>query len=153
MAETLTSVIDIRPAAASDWPGICGLLELEGLPTDDLSVQVMSNFVIAQDDIRLLGAVGVELHGDLALLRSLVVAPTGRRQGIGRRLTQAVEATAAHAGVQSIFLLTQSAVGFFETLGYRPSQRSQAPTAIQSSRQFSSLCPASAVLMVKNNVC
>ncbi len=152
MAKTSPSPIDVRPADPDHWPAIRDLLELEGLPTDDLSAQAMSNFLIARDDRQLLGAIGMERYGDVALLRSLVVAPAGRRQGVGRQLTRAAEAAAAHSGSHCVFLLTQTAVRFFEPLGYRPSERSQAPAVIQGSRQFSSLCPTSAVLMVKDNV-
>jgi hypothetical protein len=48
--------------------------------------------------------------------------------------------------------LTIDAEKFFARLGYRTMARSDAPAAIQSTDEFSSLCPGSAVLMQKRLV-
>ena len=151
MAKQPAPPITIRLAVRSDWPAIRDLLASEGLPTDDLSPEALGQLQVAQGDTGLLGAVGMDHYGHLALLRSLIVTPAGRRQGIGRQLTQAAEIAAARTGVEEIYLLTESAESFFASLGFRPSNRAQAPEIIQRTRQFSSLCPTTAVLMVKNN--
>jgi amino-acid N-acetyltransferase len=146
------SRIDIRGATPADWPAIQTLLESERLPIDDLSAQALRHFQVAHSTPGILGAVGIELYGTVALLRSLVVAPLAQRQGIGRLLTQAAETSAARTGVQELYLLTQTAGSFFESLGFHPSERARAPEAIQRTRQFSTLCPTTSVLMVKNKV-
>jgi N-acetylglutamate synthase-like GNAT family acetyltransferase len=48
------------------------------------------------------------------------------------------------------FLLTTSAAPFFESLGFARIDRTAAPEAILRTRQAASICPASAVLMVKD---
>ena len=93
--------------------------------------------------------VGLERYGDVALLRSLVVASERMGRGIGKGLVAAAEALAAKLQVRSIYLLTTTAADFFESRGFRRIRREQAPPQIQSTQEFSSLCPASAVLMVK----
>ena len=57
-------------------------------------------------------------------INSLQVCDALRRQGFGRELVEAVEATARAIGVFSIkvYPLT-NAVGFWESLGYRPDSR------------------------------
>ena len=43
-------------------------------------------FVIAEEERALVGAVGLESHGGAGLLRSLVVAPGFRGEGVGLEL-------------------------------------------------------------------
>jgi amino-acid N-acetyltransferase len=64
-------------------------------------------------------------------------------------LVTAAERLAAKNGVKSLYLLTTTADRFFAGLGFRRLQREMAPLAIKSTSQFSSLCPATAVLMSK----
>jgi amino-acid N-acetyltransferase len=97
----------------------------------------------------LLGAVGIEYYEDAALLRSLVVEKNYSGHGIGKALVAAAESLASDTGVLALYLLTTAADRFFEALGFRRLQRDLAPAAIRGSHQFASLCPASAVLMVK----
>jgi amino-acid N-acetyltransferase len=52
------------------------------------------------------GLVGLELHGRDALLRSLVVDPNSRTNGIGSQLVEHAENYARARGVDSIYLLT-----------------------------------------------
>ena len=94
-------------------------------------------------------AVGLEIFGGVALLRSLVVDPQLRGRGLGIRMTEAAEALAHRAGVESIYLLTTTADAFFRQRGYRIVARSETPTAIRSTTQFSALCPSTANVMVK----
>jgi amino-acid N-acetyltransferase len=136
-------------ASASDLPDICRLLAAERLPFDDLTELSLKTFIVLRDGRHIAGAVGMELYEDVGLLRSLVVAAELRSHGYGGQLASAIEALAEKAGVKSIYLLTTSSEAFFRRRGYRRTERSQAPAAIQGTTQFSALCPASAVLMVK----
>lgn len=60
------------------------------------------------------------------------------------------ERRARAAGVGVLYLLTTTAAGFFERLGYRQTDRAAAPREIAATRQFSGLCPASSAFMVKS---
>ena len=91
----------------------------------------------------------MELYGEVAFLRSLVVAQHGRGSGVGSALTQAAERLAADSAVKNVYLLTQTADRFFAARGYTKIDRGDAPKAIQGTTQFSGLCPSSAVLMMK----
>ena len=83
------------------------------------------------------------------MLRSLAVAETARGCGCGKALVQGIEATARSRGVANLYLLTNTAETFFARLGYRTIARADAPEAIRTTEEFSSLCPDSAVVMVK----
>jgi amino-acid N-acetyltransferase len=87
--------------------------------------------------------IGLEIYGQAALLRSLVVDPTLRSTGLGSALVQHAEQHAAERGVQALYLLTTTAEPFFERLGYKRLDRREAPPSIQSSREFADLCPES----------
>lgn len=100
----------------------------------------------------LVGCVGLEVYGDVALLRSLVVAESMRGQGVGQQLLRGAEAYGLAHGVSRVFLLTITVAPFFERLGYRVFPRGDAPAAIAGTAQFSGLCPASSGFMCKTVV-
>ena len=141
--------MNIHSAKRADLPAVRALLETERLPASDLDEQALDRFLILRDDSGVSGVVGLELYGEVAFLRSLVVAQHGRGSGVGSALTQAAERLAAEFGVKDVYLLTQTAERFFAGRGYSKMDRGDAPKEIQGTTQFSGLCPSSAVLMMK----
>jgi amino-acid N-acetyltransferase len=142
----MTQVI-YRRAEAADWPAIEALLSAASLPTAD-AMEHLGRFIVGVDGTGLVAAGGFECHGTNALLRSFVVADSARGRRIGNSLLQRVLSDAASAGVQTVYLLTQTATPFFAKQGFRPVERSEAPHSIRNTREFAQLCPASAKLMV-----
>lgn len=141
--------MNIHSAEPADLPAVRALLESERLPASDVDERALERFLIWRDDAGVHGTVGLELYGDVALLRSLVVARHARDNGAGGALTQAAEKQAAEWGARFVYLLTTTAESFFSTRGYRKIDRAEAPTSIQGTSQFSGLCPSTAVLMMK----
>jgi amino-acid N-acetyltransferase len=125
------------------------LLKTHGLPAADLTFDHLEHFFFACSGQSLVGLVGLEIHGTDALLRSLVVAESQRGQGLGSRLVHHAERHAAQQEVRSVYLLTMTAEDFFARRGYGRIERTQAPLAIQRTREFEALCPASSVFMMK----
>jgi amino-acid N-acetyltransferase len=140
----------VSPAAAADLTAIAELLAANGLPTADVREDSRPEFMVARQDRQLIGVVGLERFGDVGLLRSLAVSAEHRRSGLGIRLTRAAEERAAQAGLKSLVLLTETAAGFFERRGYQVIARAEAPAAVQTSTEFRTLCPASAVCMIRS---
>jgi len=136
-------------AQAQDLGTICQLLDLSSLPHEDVTEALLQHFLVGRLDTRIIGVVGLERYQEVALLRSLAVAKEHAGVGFGRQLVAAAEKLAADMKITSIYLLTTTADRFFEGLGFRRLQRDLAPLAIKNFYQFASLCPASAVLMVK----
>ncbi len=60
-----------------------------------------------------------------------------------------LEQEARDLGVQRLHLLTTTAAPFFLAMGYVAADRDEAPLTIAGSREFTSLCPASAAYLVK----
>jgi amino-acid N-acetyltransferase len=139
----------IVPARRSDLPGIRGLLDSESLPSVDITEESLEHFLVYRDQWGVAGVVGIERYGRAALLRSLVVTSDRMGCGIGKGLVTAAEDLAAKLQVHSIYLLTTTAAEFFECRGYRRIEKEEAPPEIRSTQEFSSLCPSTAILMVK----
>lgn len=125
------------------------LLAEARLPVADLTPGHCENFFYLGEKERPLGLVGLEPRGDVALLRSLAMAPEVRHTGGGSRLLAHAEAAARAQGVSHLYLLTTTAEGFFAKRGYRLESREAAPQAIRDTREFSGICPASSAFMVK----
>lgn len=126
------------------------MLAEAGLPTDDLSPRLLANFFFVGDARRPDGVVGLEYLGDQALIRSLAVHPDARGRGLGAALLAHAEQRARAHGIATLYLLTDTAERFFAAHGYLRVARERAPKPIRLSRQFSALCPASAILMAKS---
>jgi amino-acid N-acetyltransferase len=126
------------------------LLSGADLPFSDLTGDVLENFFGCGDRESPNGIVGLEIRGKYALLRSLVVAEVAQNQGCGRALVQQAETHARHKGVETLYLLTETAESFFQNLGYEVCQRNDVPEPICRTEEFSSLCPDSAIVMKKN---
>lgn len=115
-----------------------------GLPGEGVRV------VAIDDGQHVRACAAVEVLDDTGLLRSVAVSTDLRGHGLGREIVAAAEAEARQAGVAMLYLLTETAAGFFSRLGYRPIPRPDVPESIRRSRQFTELCPESAVIMVRN---
>jgi amino-acid N-acetyltransferase len=123
------------------------LLRAAGLPTEDLAGMSLEHFFFAGPAEAPTGLVGLEMFGDVALLRSLVVAEPLRGSGAGSALLDHAERHARGRGVKVVYLLTTTADAFFTRRGYEHAARDSAPAAIRATREFSALCPSSAAFM------
>ncbi len=119
------------------------------LPTEDLTEAHCDHFFFAGPANRPTGLVGLELLGDVALLRSLVVTAEKRGQGAGKALLDHAEHYARDRGVRQLYLLTTTAEAFFAKHGYLRVARDAAPPAIRATREFAGLCPASRAFMIR----
>ena len=60
-------------------------MEVE-LPTEDLTSSSFERFVVARSEGAVVGVIGFEIHGALAVARSLAVSSSFRKQGIASAL-------------------------------------------------------------------
>jgi N-acetylglutamate synthase-like GNAT family acetyltransferase len=142
-----TEAMSIGPAAAGDVPAIAALLREAGLPHEDFAGQVAQFLVARTADGAVIGAIGAEVAGEDALLRSLVVAPAWRGHGLGGRLVDALECAAAGWGVRRWWLLTTTAEAFFVRRRFRVAPRAEAPAEIAATAEFRGLCPSIATCL------
>jgi amino-acid N-acetyltransferase len=138
----------IARVEATRLPDVVALLQAANLPTSDLSVERMA-FFGAFDGDRLVGTIGLERVEDVGLLRSMAVEADRRGSGIARMLYERLLAEARRAGIADLYCLTTTADGYFTRLGFVLVPRSEAPTSIQGTAEFSTLCPASTRLYAR----
>ncbi len=141
-----TQDISLRQAGAADWAAIANLLEANKLPLDGAQAH-LSNFVLAIANGEVVGSAGAEIHGDVALLRSVAVAPGMQRMGIGKSLVSLLIEEARRRGIRSLHLLSVTAPEYFAQFGFKRGPREQAPVALQASAEFQGACPACAAFM------
>jgi amino-acid N-acetyltransferase len=141
--------VQIRAVRSDEVDAVCDLLRACRLPVAGIPSE-LSTLLVAMFGDQLVGSVGLERHGDDVLLRSLAVAPAARRLRLASILCEEAETRAQAFGAARVFLLTETAQRFFEKRGYAVVDRSLAPAAIAASREFSSVCPAAAVLMARD---
>jgi len=125
------------------------LLSESRLPIEDITKLHLHHFFGCGSDLELEGLVGLELYGEVALLRSLAVTAERQGSGLGSKLVEHAEGYARKKGVTSLYLLTTTAEAFFLRRGYARIPREAAPTAIKGTKEFSGICPASSAFMVK----
>ena len=119
------------------------------LPFEDITPSHLQHFLVARQETRLTGVIGLEFLGTFALLRSLAVGKPFRGQGIASWLTKHVEDYAHTCEIEHLYLLTTTAESFFAKRGYEIMDRNRVPTAVQETTEFQSICPATAVCMFK----
>lgn len=136
----------IRPANADDFRDVTKLLAANGLPTAGVPV-TLENFLVAERASELVGVIGLEVFSDTALLRSAVVDESARGSGLGGQLVEGALAKARVLRVRDVYLLTMTAEKYFPRFGFVKVPRETAPAEMQQSVEFTTACPASAVLM------
>lgn len=139
----------VEQSQPEDRDAILAVLTAAGLPTSDLVGGTAVEFLVVRRDENVVGVVGLEHAGAHALLRSLAVHPDARDRGLGHTLVDAIQEHASDKGFSMLFLLTTTAADFFVRRGFRHVERMEVPADIQGTQQFAGLCPASAVVMVK----
>ncbi|HVG15795.1 MAG TPA: arsenic resistance N-acetyltransferase ArsN2 [Chitinophagaceae bacterium] len=124
------------------------LLKQNNLPVDDLSAS--TELFAIQNDGAISGLIGIELYASTALIRSFVVRKEERDKGIGKKLIHFIEEYARDKRVMHLFLITTTAGDYFSNMEYRAIDRADVPEEIRASTEFSTTCPATALVMTKS---
>lgn len=139
---------DIRGASSGDIEAISSLLAQLDLPLAGVE-QHLRDFFVAVTRKDVVGTGGVEIYGTEGLLRSVAVAPSLQGKGVGMALASRALAHARERSVESVYLLTATAEGYFKKLGFAPIDREAVPGAVRESAEFTHACPETAICMYK----
>jgi N-acetylglutamate synthase-like GNAT family acetyltransferase len=140
-------------AVPADAPGLVAALAAEGLPTDDLGEAGRSFFRLLSGETEI-GWIGCEgIGANAALLRSLAIDAAWRRRGLASAAIVWLLRHLARQGVTEAYALTTApaVVAMLEGLGFSVLPRAAVPPGLAATRQFSGLCPASAVVLARRN--
>jgi amino-acid N-acetyltransferase len=135
------------PARPHDLSGALDLLSRSGLAQQEVAERWGHYFVVREDDGRVVGVVGLEVHGEDGLLRSLAVDTDYRGQGLGAALVGAALDRAKLLGLGTVYLLTTTARDYFARLGFVSCRRDDAPQAVRESWEYRIGCPATAAFL------
>jgi amino-acid N-acetyltransferase len=140
--------ITITNAERDDLQAILDLLSRVQLPHDGVAENI-SAFLVARDESsRLVATIGVERHGNTALLRSAAVSPEYQGCGIGSRLTEHLLEHATSDGVERVVLLTTTASDFFaRRFGFCETSRAAFDRELAASSEWNLPRCSSAVCM------
>lgn len=136
----------IRPVRAEEHAIVLRLLAAANLPVEGLE-NCWDSTLVAATTRTVVGSAALELHGADAVLRSVCVDAARRGEQLGRRLVAASLELARQHRVRRVYLLTETAPGFFQRLGFDVVERATAPAAVRESIEFSTLCPAGAIAL------
>jgi amino-acid N-acetyltransferase len=136
----------VRQAKSGDLKRITQLLESASLPTLGVS-EHLEHFLVAESREAIVGAIGLEMYGDTALLRSAVIATEEQRKGIGSLLFDHNLDQARGLGVKRLILLTNTAETYFASKGFRKIDQKSVTGPVTTSIEFTGACPAHAACM------
>jgi len=135
------------PAVASDEVEIKSLLSICQLPGEDIAPHLM-NFMVAKSSGKVIGVIGLEVYGEVGLLRSLAVSPQFRHLGVAAALHAHIFTRAFMLQLKELYLLTDTAVDYAARLGFQVAERKTVPESIRNTAEFHTLCPGSTTCMV-----
>jgi amino-acid N-acetyltransferase len=136
----------IEPAVPADVDAIERLLAANHLPTANVREWIASALV-ARQDARIVGCAALEIYSSGVLLRSVVVDEAVRGSGLGQSLTASALSLARSRRARAAYLLTTTAGEFFPRFGFTKIERADVPEDVRQSIEFTSACPASALVM------
>jgi N-acetylglutamate synthase-like GNAT family acetyltransferase len=87
---------------------------------DELEKEISGGvvFSVAEEDGRLLGVIGIQDKGDVALVRHAYVAPTTQRKGVGTRLLRHVQGLADKPILIGTWASASWAIDFYRRNGF-----------------------------------
>jgi len=140
--------MEYEQATHSDLDAIKDLLKSYGLPTGDFKHHLI-NFIVAKQSNEIIGVGGYEACKEYALLRSFAVKTSHKNLGVAEEIFNLVKEQAINSGVKGFYLLTDTAIKYFERFEFCECSRDNAPESIRKTKQFSGLCPDTATMMYK----
>jgi len=144
-APTTTSV---GPASGGDFDAIKRLLQASLLPSRDVG-EGRQRFIVASEAGRIIGCAGLQVAGEVGLVRSMAVHWTRRNAGLGSRLHERLLLEAVLAGVRTLYVVTTTAEDFFSRHGFVKVAAAAVPAELQASEEFTAFVPGGSSVMTR----
>jgi N-acetylglutamate synthase-like GNAT family acetyltransferase len=112
-----TSSVTFRPACAADVPRMIELIAGAHLPPAFVE-EYLDGFIAAEGDGDVIACGGIEMYGDCAVVRSVVVDEARRGWGLGGKLAEMLMSNAREAGAMDLYLFTADALPFWRHYGF-----------------------------------
>jgi amino-acid N-acetyltransferase len=128
----------LRLARPEDILEIEKLLSAEWLPPFQIA-EFLETFWVLDADGRVLGGAGLEVYGPAGVIRSVVVHPSLRGQGLGDLLSRAAIAEASKRGVERLYLFTGDKAPFWSRFGFEQCALEDWEPAVRESWQWQAI--------------
>jgi amino-acid N-acetyltransferase len=128
----------LRLARPEDIPAIEKLLTAEWLPPFQIA-EFLETFWVLDSDGAVVGAAGLEVYGAAGVIRSVVVHPSARGQGLGDVLSRTAIAEAHRRGVERLYLFTGDKAPFWSRFGFERCVLQDWEPAAQASWQWQTI--------------
>lgn len=138
--------LNIQTFEPKDLTTVTEFLTTYKLPVSDL-MDGNAELFLAYDEEELVATIGLEKYGNTGLLRSLAVKETYRNRQLADKMIRGLFAVCDSEQISDVYLLTTTAEKYFLKKGFLQVDRDSVPNSIKQSREFRSICPASAVVM------
>ena len=138
--------LTIEEGQSRDLPQIRALLHDAGIASD--VDRLVPCFLVARENGRVVACAALEEYEGAGLLRSVAVDVSHRNRGLGRNLVTALITRARTRGLTAVYLLTDTAAGYFARRGFRTITRTEVKPAVLASEQFRGENCASSTVMV-----
>ena len=142
--------LSFRRAAISDLGAVERLLAENDLPVAGVA-GCIRDFILAESEGRVVGGIGLEVHGNHGLLRSAVVAKELQGKGVGRSLVERLLQLADARELESVHLLTTTAEDYFPRFGFVRVERTSVPDELMQSEELRGACPDTATVMRRSS--
>jgi len=124
-----------RRGRAGDLPTLVLLIAAGELPPLFLEPFV-DGFLVVEHQDRIVGAGGVEMYGEDAVIRSVVVDAEARGLGLGLEIARLLDEDARASGARNVFLFSLHAWRFWLRLGYDELPLDQWPEPVRENWQY-----------------
>ncbi len=125
----------VRVALPEDIAAIERLLMAESLPVTPIA-EFLDGFSVLESDGQVLGGAGIEMYGEAAFLRSVVVAPALRGAGHGGWLVRSALDYAQRKRARRVYLFTMHAANFFARHGFQAVSIEDFEPAVRAAPQY-----------------
>jgi glycerol-1-phosphatase len=137
-----------RPARRDDERVIAELLDAAGLSSAGVGDRQGGTVVSwSEDETALEATACCETIDGFGLIRSVAVRPGSRDGGLGALAVAHAARLGRRLGAGRLYLFTETAVSFFQGLGFHPVDRGSLPDPLAASRQAREECAALATAM------
>ncbi len=106
-----------RAARTDDIPRMVDLISAAELPAAFIA-EFLGGFVVAERHGAVVACGGVEMYETCAVIRSVVVDPGARGEGIGLEIARRLIDAARAGGATDLYLFTAQAHPFWQRLGF-----------------------------------
>ena len=129
VAGDFTAMLAIVNAAAQAYRGVIPADRWHEpyMPADELAKEIAAGiaFWVAEEDGRILGVMGIQDKGAVALVRHAYVAPNLQRKGVGTKLLHHVRGLAAKPILIGTWAAASWAIDFYRRNGFTLVSKSQ----------------------------